>query len=87
MVDATCRYVEEDGSPSCIAGTAIAALGLPLVAFDDRYQYESVDDLIAHMGYPFTIDAGVLLQEFQANADANMTWGDVLADYDEEYAA
>lgn len=74
----SCRYVEQDGTPSCIAGTVLATIAPHVLPnFEDALNQELVDSLDMS---EFDTWAEALLLAAQNAADAGETWAEALID-------
>ncbi len=82
-----CRYVENDGTPSCLVGNALAILGVRLPRYEDRENEHGIDKLLADsrdLAHTFTYEAEEALLTVQEYADSGETWADVLNAYDQQ---
>lgn len=87
MSGATCRNVlqREDGTwtPSCIVGTALVWLGVPVEWFAENECFSSsayivTSKLRESRLFSFEADAADLLVEAQVRQDNQATWGDAV---------
>lgn len=86
QIDGVCYY-NVDGKPSCLVGTAVAALGedyFDLLSAEEAVRVENGDGLAAHeiKSIPMTSQAKSALQAAQSTQDGGASWGDALEAFD-----
>jgi len=80
-----CKYVDRDGTPSCLAGRALFSAGVPIDTLElldvvGEIRDPECVDILKNVGFELTPGAVLVLSTAQTFQDVKKPWGTALAE-------